>query len=455
MKNVFRISVVSILVFQMGCATQHHSIPHYNSKYEFEGFPTPSPMREVANEDKLAARKFYAGNRASLLGPLTRQEGEIYLYEYALASFASPEKSRMKSEDINLVLTISKERSALLNNNLYDTGIDTDKTEQLIGKADGQRSTCEKMMAVPHRQNEGNCYFFGLAEKNMNKHEFSQLKFHEKPQIGNNEARFGRNMPVPTDDKIETYKKDIVQPANASTEMMSPNPRLISKELLARKNGIQKAEIINVLAAAWLQSMNHDWFSHGKNVSRQRQQKEVAANPELAKMFEPFMIPNPEFPDDRSKDMMIPRTRPDMTHMIGKKAEPSANGYPVTFRNTVTHWWDASHIYGSDSKTVIEVRTSPKEGFLKDGKIAVDEKNKRLYYKDDGTPLTGFSDNWWTGLEMVHTLFALEHNKIVDMLKKTYPSSRISKDFFGNQPLTELQTGEWYFQKARLIYLRF
>jgi hypothetical protein len=30
-------------------------------------------------------------------------------------------------------------------------------------------------------------------------------------------------------------------------------------------------------------------------------------------------------------------------------------------------------------------------------------------YKD-GIPQTGFNENWWLGVELLHTLFALEHN---------------------------------------------
>ena len=40
----------------------------------------------------------------------------------------------------------------------------------------------------------------------------------------------------------------------------------------------------------------------------------------------------------------------------------------------------------------------------------------------DGNPLTGFNSNWWIGLEMLHTLFAMEHNAICTMLRKSYPA---------------------------------
>jgi hypothetical protein len=41
---------------------------------------------------------------------------------------------------------------------------------------------------------------------------------------------------------------------------------------------------------------------------------------------------------------------------------------------------------------------------------------------DDGIPKTGFRQNWWLGLELLHTLFALEHNAIATQLHLSNPS---------------------------------
>ena len=38
-----------------------------------------------------------------------------------------------------------------------------------------------------------------------------------------------------------------------------------------------------------------------------------------------------------------------------------------------------------------------------------------------GVDLTGFNDNWWVGLSLFHTLFALEHNAICDRLHEAFP----------------------------------
>ena len=69
--------------------------------------------------------------------------------------------------------------------------------------------------------------------------------------MGSAGTRFGRNFPLehtwPDEDRL-----------------LTPNPRTVSRELLTRHE-FQPATILNLLAAAWLQFMVHDWLSHGKN----------------------------------------------------------------------------------------------------------------------------------------------------------------------------------------------
>lgn len=50
-------------------------------------------------------------------------------------------------------------------------------------------------------------------------------------------------------------------------------------------------------------------------------------------------------------------------------------------------------------------------------------------------PITGFNNNWWLGLEILHTLLALEHNAICNELRSAYPE----------------WTGDQIFDKARLV----
>ena len=57
--------------------------------------------------------------------------------------------------------------------------------------------------------------------------------------------------------------------------VLDPNPRVVSHELLTRHT-FQPATVLNLLAAAWLQFMVHDWMSHGKNHKSNPFEVEVA-----------------------------------------------------------------------------------------------------------------------------------------------------------------------------------
>ena len=72
----------------------------------------------------------------------------------------------------------------------------------------------------------------------------------EDPLMGSLGSRFGRNVPL----EYTVREKNPLE----------PNPRLISRELLTRKEFIP-ATTLNLLAGAWIQFEVHDWFSHGKN----------------------------------------------------------------------------------------------------------------------------------------------------------------------------------------------
>lgn len=88
------------------------------------------------------------------------------------------------------------------------------------------------------------------------------------------------------------------------------------------------------------------------------------------------------------------------------------------YKNLNTAWWDASQLYGSD-----EEATSVLRGKSDDGKLMMSEDGREAFLPRDsqGLPMTGFNNNWWIGLELLHTLFALEHNAICDELHEAYP----------------------------------
>mgnify|MGYP003336429701 CR=1 FL=1 len=45
-------------------------------------------------------------------------------------------------------------------------------------------------------------------------------------------------------------------------KLLDPDPRLISRKLMAR-DSFKPAGIVNTIAAAWIQFENHNWFFHG------------------------------------------------------------------------------------------------------------------------------------------------------------------------------------------------
>jgi hypothetical protein len=203
----------------------------------------------------------------------------------------------------------------------------------------------------------------------------------ENPRMGMVGSRFGRNAPT-----------DATAP-EPPDQLMRPNPREVSLRLL-RRDTFKPAETLNLLAACWIQFENHDWFGHGENKPDEHLEVELSEGD--------------EWPD--GSPMRVRRTSPDRTRT-------NRSGLPPTYVNTVTHWWDGSQIYGSSEERCRRLR-SGEDGKLKmeDGRLP-NETEEKL----DGVDLTGFSDNYWIGLSLLHTLFVKEHNAICDYLKGHYP----------------------------------
>ncbi len=89
---------------------------------------------------------------------------------------------------------------------------------------------------------------------------------------------------------------------------------------------------------------------------------------------------------------------------------------PPTYRNTETHWWDASQLYGSNVQYREMARTHA-DGKLRLGKDHLVHPEAQALVQMQNAALAG----WWVGLEMLFTLFTLEHNAICDALKQAYP----------------------------------
>ena len=201
----------------------------------------------------------------------------------------------------------------------------------------------------------------------------------EQPLMGCTGMRLGRNVP-----------REFTA-APTPEELLTPNPRLISEKLMQRRE-FKPATIVNLLAAAWIQFMVHDWFGHFDS-------------------DEHIEIPLPagdQWSDDK---MLVHRTLADTPlNEVDRK-------FPA-YRNKNSHWWDGSQIYGSS-----EAQTQALRGKAVNGKLFVEDGHSDHFLPRDnrGIPITGFNDNWWTGLELLHTLFALEHNAICDELCRHFP----------------------------------
>ena len=389
---MIRLSLVTLCVLLMSCSTTNDD-----------------SNRNVANESAepfISKEKYYAdrGQEKSIKWSYDGYEAQLRLFGKAI----------VKKENIKFLKTGTKLRQNLFENNLVDTGVDSAEVS----------IDCDKIMYIPHRTPNGECYFHGLADKMDDRDKDLAMQVY----MGAKGQRFGRNA------------NQFFANKSSKQDMMDPNPFEVSQKLFNREDGKTKeAEVINLLAAAWLQAMNHDWFTHGKNSKKKHLKvKGYAGHKHFNK-----------------GSYKVPATRSETSN----EKSLDKNGYDYTSRNQVTHWWDASQIYGSDAETIKKVRTAynakgvSKGRLLPDGKIAVDMKNKRLIYDmSSKLPITGFHDNWWLGLELIHTLFHMEHNKIIDtVLLSKSPKKRAKKRATFCKGLNNTECDQKLFEVARLI----
>lgn len=290
---------------------------------------------------------------------------------------------------------LSKIRENLLKNNLHDPhvtyighgNIDCSKTNTKFRSADG---TCNDV---------------------------------SKPFSGAANVAFGRNVPPQYIDQ------------RAAEKLMIPNPAVVSKEFFTRDE-FKPVPFLNMLAAVWIQFMNHDWLTHGRNEERDPHHVKVAG----------------------AEDKVVDRTKEnDMPRSQYKPA------FGQTNKNEVTHWWDASQIYGSNQDAQNKVRSFSK-GRMKT--VVVNgheilprdsEFNVAANVQNQGLEVTGFRDNWWIGLSMLHTLFVKEHNAIAAELYKKHvrvdPKTKkyVWKNGTDVRVLDEAELDEQIFGTARLI----
>lgn len=258
------------------------------------------------------------------------------------------------------LLVLKRIRDGMLKNNLHDPHVNYS----------GYKSVDCTKVDTNFRTADGTCYDT------------------TRPHVGAAGVAFGRNVPTRFIDK------------NASKNLMTPNPTEVSDAFFTRDE-FKPVPFLNMIAAVWIQFMNHDWLTHGPNEERR-----------------PFQVPQAD-----GSSVPVDRTKVNPASSRQYKSD-----YGRVTLNDVTHWWDASQLYGSSQDEQNQLRT------FQAGKMKTEVVNNReLLPRRDGSQfnplsnrqnqgheLTGFMDNWWVGLSMLHTLFVKEHNAIADMLYKKY-----------------------------------
>jgi hypothetical protein len=76
----------------------------------------------------------------------------------------------------------------------------------------------------------------------------------ENPMEGAAGTRFPRNV-----------GNEAIRPETGE-ELMTPNPREVSRKLLTREEKMKEVPFLNLLAACWIQFENHDWINHGESI---------------------------------------------------------------------------------------------------------------------------------------------------------------------------------------------
>ena len=213
----------------------------------------------------------------------------------------------------------------------------------------------------------------------------NDLKF---PKMGAAGCRFGRNFP------LEHVFPD-------TPNLLIPNPRTVSLELMTRDE-FKPVPFLNLMAASWIQFMVHDWFVHARSETDAHQIPTGAGDAFGAHIKVPKSVPAPA---------------------------PAGSKRPPAYANLNSHWWDSSQIYGSDATMAAKLRTNI------GGRLRIEPTGLLPVDPVTGVHFSGFTDNWWIGLAMLHTLFTLEHNHVCDLLAAQNPT----------------WTDDQLYKKARLI----
>src|SRR5918999_2133191 len=164
------------------------------------------------------------------------------------------------------------------------------------------------------------------------------------PEMGSTNSSFTRN--------INPKRIKPTRPPR----LHDPSARKVSLELMTRDE-FKPATNLNILAAAWIQFENHNWFFHGRG-----REDEV------------MDVPIEDHDDWHEHPMHVRRTVSPADSQDGRSSGDSSS---IDFGNTESHWWDGSQIYGADQETQNAVRT------FEDGKLKIGANGRLLEDPDE------------------------------------------------------------------------
>jgi len=257
-------------------------------------------------------------------------------------------------------------RDMLLATNLFDNG---------LGLREKETVTCDER-SLGARTEDGTC-----NDKKI-------------PLMGAVDVPLGRN--VDPKEVVKTQK-----------HLLSPNPILLSRTLMSRESEGSEFKVkelpLNLLVTAWIQFQNHDWFDHSNTELDRTSYIKV---PIPAPYRKDFALDESDVFGNILEDlkglaglnefMLVPKTK-----VVGTRKDSNGQSYEI-FSNRVTHWWDGSQMKGGLMKL------DPNSKLLPLAESDQDPVTSAHGYQTGylaGVEKTGFVENWWTGMSLLHNLF--------------------------------------------------